>query len=232
MKNWVEKRLGEFNQAYWGEKPAGLRGRLIIFDGLDKLGKTTQAKLLYKYMKIEGKVKYFKQPTNANDTIKSRLRDIIKDENVKLDYLAEWALHLASHAQQWTYSILPALESGYDVILDRSWYSALAYQGYGRGLPKDLIIKAETLASYGIEPRYLFIFHSCFENPLEVEADKDPIESELLRDKAFNSRVSEGFFAIGAENGMIIDMEQYAGKKFLLHDMIKAVVCREDKVTA
>src|SRR5690606_8955478 len=67
-----------------------------------------------------------------------RLREILHDIDVTdLDDHAETLIVAADRAQHVAEVVRPALVSGRHVVSDRSVYSTLAYQGYGRGLPVD-----------------------------------------------------------------------------------------------
>lgn len=104
----------------------------IAFEGAEGCGKSTQARRLADAL---GAV--LTRETGGT-LIGQRLRAILHDTDVTdLDDHAETLIVAADRAQHLAEVVRPALESGRHVVSDRSVYSALAYQGYGRGLPVD-----------------------------------------------------------------------------------------------
>lgn len=102
----------------------------IAFEGAEGCGKSTQARRLAEKL---GAV--LTQETGGT-AIGRRLREILHDTDVTdLDDHAETLIVAADRAQHIAEVVRPALASGRHVVSDRSVYSTLAYQGYGRGLP-------------------------------------------------------------------------------------------------
>ena len=72
--------------------------------------------------------------------IAERIRDVILDVNhVAMDNKTELLLYMAARRQHYVEKVLPALEAGKVVLIDRFIDSSIAYQGAGRGLDKDII---------------------------------------------------------------------------------------------
>lgn len=110
------------------------RGRYIAFEGLEGCGKSTHVKRLAETL---GAVAT-REPGGTR--IGSMLREILADpENTDIDPRTELLLMTADRAQLMSQVIEPALAAGQHVVSDRSVYSTLAYQGYGRGLGVDEI---------------------------------------------------------------------------------------------
>ena len=102
----------------------------IAFEGAEGCGKSTQARRLADDI---GAV--LTQETGGTE-IGRRLRAILHDTSVTdLDDRAETLIVAADRAQHLAEVVRPALAAGRHVVSDRSVYSTLAYQGYGRGLP-------------------------------------------------------------------------------------------------
>lgn len=101
-------------------------GLLIILEGGEGVGKTTQAKALVEYYNSQGySAKYFREP--GGDPIAEQLRNIILYNN--MDTVTETLLMNAARKINIDNNILPALRDGDIVILDRFTKSTLAYQG-------------------------------------------------------------------------------------------------------
>ncbi len=197
----------------------------IVIDGLDKLGKSTQASMLYNYLESKGhQIRFYKQPDNLSDTLKSKIKDIINNPDLDLCPITEWGLHLASHANQWHYSIAPSLRDGYTVIMDRSWISTWAYQGIGKEVPVNLILAAEAFIRKPYEPDKVFIFYSALRNPYKLERDSTSMEQQL-RDEDYRENVSEAFASIARIEGYtLIDVEKYYNNAEGLHEFIKGLI--------
>src|SRR5688500_16897351 len=109
-------------------------GRYIALEGAEGCGKSTHAKLL------AADLGAILTRETGGTRIGSTIRDILHDNgNDELADKAEVLLIAADRAQHLAEVIRPALDSGRHVVSDRSAYSSLAYQGYGRGVPLDVV---------------------------------------------------------------------------------------------
>jgi dTMP kinase len=119
----------------------------VAFEGAEGCGKSTQAALLADAL---GAV--LTRETGGTD-VGRRLRQILHDVDVvDLDDRAELLIVAADRAQHIARVVLPARDAGRPVVSDRSVYSALAYQGYGRGLDVDEIRRINDWAMRGVWP--------------------------------------------------------------------------------
>jgi dTMP kinase len=101
----------------------------IALEGAEGSGKSTQAALL------AATIGALLTRETGGTAIGRRLRDVLHDNAVvALDFRAEALIAAADRAQHVSEIVIPALDAGTPVVSDRSVYSTLAYQGYGRGL--------------------------------------------------------------------------------------------------
>ena len=110
--------------------------KIISFEGIEGVGKSTQIDLLHDYLLNAGKsVKKFREP---GSTIPSeKIRNILLDANHTLASETELLLMYASRSELVANEIL---SSEYDfILLDRYFDASMAYQGYGRNLDKEFI---------------------------------------------------------------------------------------------
>ena len=115
--------------------------KIISFEGIEGVGKSTQIDLLYDYLLNAGKtVKKFREP---GSTIPSeKIRNILLDAKITLTSQTELLLMYASRSELVANEILL---NQYDfILLDRYFDASMAYQGYGRNLDKDFINSLKT----------------------------------------------------------------------------------------
>src|SRR5487761_2353808 len=107
------------------------RGPLIVFEGAEGAGKTTQLRRLASWLESGGRVVHaLREPggTPLGDEIRRLLLDPASDITPR----AEALLFMASRAQLVQSLVRPALAAGHVVLLDRFFLSTYAYQGGGR----------------------------------------------------------------------------------------------------
>jgi len=128
----------------------------ITFEGIDLSGKSTQAKLLYNYLrKRKFKVILVREPGGTHTS--ERIRDILLDKShKKMTALTEFLLFSASRHQLTEEVIKPHLQKGYIVICDRYYDSSTAYQGYGGKIEMSIIKEINKIASNKLNPDITF----------------------------------------------------------------------------
>lgn len=127
----------------------------ITFEGIDGSGKTTQAELLAQALREEGRtVVATREPGGTH------LGEQIRDLLLAGSHVAPWAeaaLFAAARAQLVDEVIVPALQSGGDVVCDRYLDSSLAYQGIARGLGVEHVLELNLRATRGVLPDRTFL---------------------------------------------------------------------------
>lgn len=170
-------------------------GRLIVLEGGEGTGKTTQARLLAERLRAAGlSVSIVREP--GGTAVGDRVREILLDRaHAGLDPRAELLLYEASRAELVASVITPRLRAGEWVVCDRFTDSTLAYQGYGRGLELDSIRGLNALVTAGVEPALTVLLDIDPTVGLEraTGAGADRLESE---DLAFHERVRAGFLEL------------------------------------
>jgi len=130
-----------------------MRGLFVTFEGIDRSGKTTQARLLCEALGAEALGVREPGGTPAGE----RVRDLLKDTAVALGPEAEALLFAAARAELVEQVIRPALEAGRVVVSDRFLDSSLAYQGGARGLGIDEVDAVNRFATGGLVPDLTFL---------------------------------------------------------------------------
>jgi dTMP kinase len=127
------------------------RGRLIVFEGAEGAGKTTQIRLLAERL-APARIACVAVREPGGTPVGDAIREILLDPEQQISPATEALLFMASRAELITREIKPALASGKIVLLDRFFLSTYAYQVVGRGLPKEDIRAANRLATGGLVP--------------------------------------------------------------------------------
>ena len=168
------------------------RGRLVVLEGPDGAGKSTQVRQLSEWLRASGRdAVCVREPggTPLGDEIRGLLLDPASD----VVPAAEALLYMASRAQLVTSEIEPALARGAIVIVDRFFLATYAYQGAGRGLPEDDLRVANRLATKGLVPDLTILLSLSREEGLaraHARGGHDRIEQA---DAAFHDRVASAY---------------------------------------
>jgi dTMP kinase len=168
------------------------RGRLIVFEGPEGAGKTTQVGRLGAWLAARG-VAHVRVREPGGTPLGDEARRLLLDTPGGLDARAEALLFMASRAALVAGVIEPALAHGTLVLADRYFLSTYAYQVAGRGLPESEIRAANALATAGVSPDLTLLFSV----PAPVRAARAaargaPDRIERAGD-AFHARVERAF---------------------------------------
>jgi dTMP kinase len=130
-----------------------MAGLFVTFEGIDRSGKTTQARMLVEALGDEALA--VREP--GGTPVGERLRELLKDPALTLGSEAEALLFAAARAELVAQVIRPALEAGRVVVSDRFLDSSLAYQGVARGLGVDEVRQINDFAVRGLTPDITFL---------------------------------------------------------------------------
>jgi len=171
-----------------------MKGYFITFEGPEKSGKSTQGKLLKRYLSRKGfSCLFIREP--GSTSLSEKIRKILLDKkNTHISHSAEMLLYMTARAQLVRDVIKPALEKGKIIICDRFLDSTIAYQGYGLGMDIGLIQKVGEFATSGIEPDITILLDlGNKESLFKQNHKKDRIE---LRSKKYHDKVRKGYLAL------------------------------------
>jgi dTMP kinase len=177
-------------------------GRYIAFEGAEGCGKSTHAARLARTLDA-----VLTRETGGT-AVGQRIRDILHDTAVtNLSHRAEALLTAADRAQHIEEIVAPALAQGRHVVSDRTVYSTLAYQGYGRGLPLDEVRHINEWAVGGHWPELVLFLDAPWE-VLEQRMQGRQLDRFEQEGHEFHERVRSGFHAMAQhepERWVIID---------------------------
>lgn len=198
------------------------RGFFITFEGAEKSGKSTQARLLCAYLRREGhRPLFIREP--GSTVIGEKIRRLLLDKrNGRMSVTVEMLLYMAARAQIVEEVIRPALAQGKTVVCDRFLDSTIAYQGFGCGLAVGPIRHLGRLVTGGLNPdlTLLLDFRQSGEH-LKNEKARDRIEA---RPDAFHRRVKKGYKTLAAQESRRIRVVRVRDDRYATQARIRALV--------
>ena len=167
-------------------------GTLIVFEGAEGAGKTTQIRLLADRLRGEG-IESLSLREPGGTALGDSIRSILLDPAQNISPAAEALLFMASRAEIVAQQIDPALASGVVVLMDRFFLSTYAYQIYGRALPEPQVRSANALAAAGIVPDLTMVLEIPASEGLERAAVRGAHDRMELSGDEFHDRVERAF---------------------------------------
>lgn len=128
------------------------RGLFLAFEGVEGSGKSTQVQLLAEFLR-EREIPVILAREPGSTPLGERVRSLVLDQtDLGVPARSELFLMLAARAAFVEQVVRPGLAAGAVVIADRFELSTLAYQGAGRGLPVEEILRCNRFATGGLSP--------------------------------------------------------------------------------
>ena len=185
-----------------------MKNRLITFEGIDGVGKTTQINLFLEKLKNNNlEYNLFREP--GGTPVSEEIRNILLDNNNDISSLTETLLFLAARSDLVNKKIKPSLDkNNLYIICDRFLDSTLAYQSFGRGIDLELIQSLTNAVVQSIIPSTTFLLDCNLDICLSRLNNKDRMENA---GKDFLLKVKQGFLELALLNKnryVIIDANQ------------------------
>src|SRR5271169_1088850 len=136
------------------------RGKFITFEGLDGTGKSTQMRKLAAALRAAGHTVVETREPGGTATGEQIRRVLLDSATQNLSPMAEMALMFGSRAQHIAEVIQPALERGEIVLCDRFTDSTEAYQGSGRKLGSEAVLKLHRMLCGDLQPDLTILLDS------------------------------------------------------------------------
>ncbi|MEY4390959.1 MAG: hypothetical protein RLZZ400_702 [Actinomycetota bacterium] len=128
-----------------------MSGLFISFEGIDGVGKSTQADLLEHYLNERGR-KVLRTREPGGTELGDQIRDLLLHFKGGVSPRSEALLYAADRSHHIATKVRPALNAGTDVITDRYLDSSVAYQGAGRILGAQEVRDLSLWATEGLLP--------------------------------------------------------------------------------
>lgn len=177
------------------------KGHFITVEGIDGVGKSTQAELMEVLLDSAGHdVLRLREPGGVK--ISEQIRAILLDPaNGEMGDVCELLLYEAARAQLVHQVIKPALAAGKTVICDRFYDSTTAYQAFADGLDRDMVSQANELAVDGCRPDLTLVFDLPVDEAHRRRSTRTGAEDRLeLKGSEFQQKVAEGFRAVAEDD--------------------------------
>ena len=201
ISNALKGELGSITGA-----PA--KGIFIAFEGGEGTGKSTQSKMLKKWLEQEGESVVLSREPGGTDLGQGLRKILLGRETGVISPRAEALLYAADRAHHVFSVIRPALDRGDVVVTDRYFDSSIAYQGAGRVLEPNEVARISRWATESLFPTLTIIIDLPAEIGLGRLKSRDRLEAEPL---AFHERVRNEFLQIASmdpERYLIVDGKQ------------------------
>ena len=168
------------------------RGKLIVFEGAEGAGKTTQIRILAERLETAG-IACVAVREPGGTPLGDEIRDIVLHQEQEITPATEALLFMSSRAELVAREIQPSLSKGNVVLVDRFFLSTYAYQIVGRGLPEPEVRAANRLATGGLVPDLTLLLDVHAAHGLEradARGKRDKIERS---GEEFHNRVGNAF---------------------------------------
>jgi len=212
------------------------RGKFITIEGLDGCGKSTQLRRLAQVLRTEG-IEVVETREPGGTAIGDQIRALLLDSRTKgMSPWAELSLMFASRAQQIDELIVPSLQAGKWVLCDRYTDSSEAYQGGGRKLGSEAVLRLHEVVCRDLQPDLTIYMDSDVEHSVNrarrrnqkasdaSQADENRFEQES---RAFFERVQEAFRAIAKREPERVSTFNARQSADVVHPQIVEVVRRK-----
>jgi dTMP kinase len=172
------------------------QGFLISFEGGEGSGKSTQIVRLRDKLTQAGKdVIVLREP--GGTAISEQIREIVLSaKNVGIAFTTEVLLFQAARAQIYRELVLPSLEVGKIVLMDRTRDSSVVYQGMVRGFGKELIEQLNDISTKNTVPDLTILLDVPVEIGLKRQMDNGGANRFEMEDASFHERVRQAYLEL------------------------------------
>jgi len=199
-----------------------LPGIFITLEGPEGAGKTTQLKVLSKFLEEQNIVHVITRDPGGT-ALGKPIRRVLLDKESIIHPVTELLLYEADRAQNVSEIIRPALLEGKLVFCDRYTDSTLAYQGYGRNLDLKLIDQLNEIATQGLRPEVTILFD--IESSAGLSrlhpSGHDRLEREALE---FHQKVRNGYLELAKKDPARFRIIDAGGPMSVVQEELRNIV--------
>ena len=207
-----------------------MKGKLIVFEGVEGAGKTTQMQGLIHWLQASCFLRVGLVATRepGGTELGRGLRHLLlkQDAGEVVSDRAELLMYAADRAQHVETCLKPELSKGTIVLCDRFTDSTIAYQGYGRGLNLNLIKQLNEIATCGLESDLTLWLDLNVEAGLARVRARSGCDRIEQADLKFHHQVQQGFAELAEENKSRIVQINADRPEYEVAQEIQAIVTR------
>lgn len=178
---------------------------IIVFEGIEGSGKSSHIKNLERHLK-KNKIKYLKLREPGGSKNSENIRKLILKKSSHFNKMTDLFLYLAARNENY----LSIIKKNYQkkiILLDRFVDSTIAYQHYGMGLNKKLILYLNKIILKNIKPSFTFLNVVSMKNlksRLKIRSNKNRYDNFNI---TFYNKVQRGYIKLSKnkKNYMIIN---------------------------
>ncbi|NEO97763.1 MAG: dTMP kinase [Symploca sp. SIO2E9] len=227
-----------------------MRGKLIVFEGVEGGGKTTQLQLCSQWLQTSNLLPKLSTIKPQPSVVSTRepggtslglgLRQLLLEEvsrhklnnpkSLPIQERAELLLYAADRAQHVEEFIKPLLAEGKIILCDRYTDSTVAYQGYGRGLDLSLIDQLNQIATGGLESDLTLWLDINVEIGLERAQKRGKVDRMEQASLEFHQRVEQGFRSLYQQNRHRIVRVDASASQVQVHYAIQEILRQHFKL--
>lgn len=197
------------------------KGFLITFEGGEGGGKSTQiVRLRDRLTKNGHDVVVLREP--GGTAISEQIREVVlSSKNLGMAFTTEVLLFQASRAQIYREIVLPSLEAGKVVLMDRSRDSSVVYQGIVRGFGEKMIEELNDISTKKTYPDLTILLDLPAEIGLERRKEVSKLDRIEMEADNFHNQVRQGYLKLAKEN---------KGKRWQIVDASKDIEAVEENI--
>lgn len=176
------------------------KGFLIVLEGGEGGGKTTQLPRLAKRLQKQGKkVVTVREP--GGTVISEQIREVVLSaKNTGIKDTTEVLLFQAARAQIYSEVVIPALETGKIVLMDRTRDSSVVYQGMVRGFGRKLIEQLNDISTNKTVPDITILLDVPVKIGLKRREDSGEMNRLDALKLSFHEKVRQAYLKLAKEN--------------------------------
>ena len=203
----------------------------ITFEGIEGSGKTTQIQMLSNHLEEQGFEHLLTREPGGTPIGDHIRRLVLSPAHNDMTPTCELLLYTAARAQHIEQVIRPALEQGRVVLCDRFKDATLAYQGYARGLPLEVIRHLHEIDVLALRPTLTVLFDIDAKAALERARSRDHTRSEEesrfeQEDLAFHEKVRAGYLDLARQEPGRFAVIDARGTVAAVHPRVLAAIQR------
>ena len=182
-----------------------LKYPVIVFEGIETSGKSTNLRKVSTYLKSINR-KFIKIREPGGSLYSEYIRKLMLNSKSKLNYKTDLLLIIASRSENFN----KILQNNYKkkiILIDRFIDSTLAYQHFGMGIDKSLIIKLNNFVLNKFKPTFTFL-SIVNKNNMKIRLKKRATLNKYDKfNYKFYNKVQKGFLKLARKkkNYLIID---------------------------